>query len=169
MNLKILLNERKIQKGIKKLSQNLLNFYKDNIYIISVLKGSFIFTADLVRNFPQDLNVFIDFIQVKSYKGKQKGILRLVKDISLDIKNKNILVVDDIFDTGETANFLINYLKNKGAKDVKICTLLYKYKMRKVPFEPHFYAFKIPNYYVVGYGLDFNGKYRHLPYIAYFD
>jgi len=125
--------------------------------------------SDLIREFPQDKKVILDFIQVKSYQKDKKGNIEFVKDITINIKNKEILLVDDIFDTGDTLKFLIDHLKTYKPKSIKLCTLLYKFQNRKVNLEPNYYGFKIPNYFVVGYGLDYDENYRHLPFIAYFE
>jgi len=169
MKLKTFIRSEEIKKRIKILSSQILKDFRDDIYIIGVLKGSFIFLSDLIREFPQDKKVILDFIQVKSYQKDKKGNIEFVKDITINIKNKEILLVDDIFDTGDTLKFLIDHLKTYKPKSIKLCTLLYKFQNRKVNLEPNYYGFKIPNYFVVGYGLDYDENYRHLPFIAYFE
>ncbi len=169
MKLKILIKPEEIKKRIKVLSSQILKDFSKEIHIIGILKGSFIFLSDLIRKFPNDKKVIVDFIQIKSYQKDKKGNIELIKDISIDIKDKNVLIIDDIFDTGDTFNFLIKHFKKHNPKKIKLCTLLYKFENRKVNFEPDYYGFKIPNYFVVGYGLDYDENYRHLPFIGYFE
>ncbi|HIC87415.1 MAG TPA: hypoxanthine phosphoribosyltransferase [Aquificae bacterium] len=136
MKLKTFIKPEEIKKRIKNLTSQILKDFKNEIYIIGVLKGSFVFLSDLIREFPQDKKVILDFIQVKSYQKDRKGNIEFVKDITIDIKNKEILLVDDIFDTGETLKFLIDHLKKNKPKSIKLCTLLYKFQnilcLRKV-------------------------------------
>jgi len=169
MKLKVLIKTEEIKERIKVLSSQILKDFSKEIHIIGVLKGAFIFLSDLIRELPSDKKVIVDFIYVKSYQKDKKGNIELVKDISINIKNKDVLIVDDIFDTGDTFRFLIEHLKKHSPKKIKLCTLLYKYKNRKVNFEPDYYGFKIPNYFVIGYGLDYDENYRHLPFIGYFE
>ena len=169
MKLKPLIKSEDIKKCIKTLSFQILKDFKKEIYVIGILKGSFIFLSDLIREFPQDKKIILDFVQVKSYQKDKKGCINFIKDITINIKNKEILLVDDIFDTGETFEFLIDHLKLYKPKSIKLCTLLYKFQNRKVNLKPDYYGFKIPNYFVVGYGLDYDENYRHLPFIAYFE
>lgn len=170
MKNKVLFSHDQISDRIKHLA-NEIKYSGDfstneKLYIICVLKGSFIFTADLIRNL-EDFDCVVDFIQLSSYGEKtvSSGIVTIKKDIDISIKRRNVLVVEDIVDTGYTMKFLVNYLNVKEPKQIKTCALLDKKSCRKVEFEVNYVGFEIPNYYVVGYGLDYDDRFRHLPNI----
>lgn len=170
-DLKILLTEEQLQRRIYEISQELNDFYKnENIYVISVLKGSVMFTIDLVKHLKMPLSM--EFIKLSSYgsgfvsTGKVNAV-----DISLpDLNGKNVLIIEDIIDTGLTAKFLIDFMHlNFRTKSLKFCSLLDKKETRKTNVEPDYYGFEIGNQFVVGYGLDYEGLYRNLPYIGYIE
>ena len=170
-NLKILFTEKQIQEEIRKLSTKLNDFYKDEeIYVICVLKGSVMFTVDLVKHL--DMPVKMEFIRLSSYgsgtvsSGKVNAV-----DIALpDLNNKNVLILEDIIDTGHTAKFLIDFLKhNFKTKSLKFCSLLDKKEKRVVDIDSDFYCFDVDDKFLVGYGLDYDGLYRNLPYIGYLE
>ena len=170
-DLKVLINEEDLQHGIKKLGEELNEFYKnEELYVISVLKGSVMFTVDLVKHLKMPLN--INFIRLSSYGSgfTSSGKVNAV-DISLpDLNGKNVIIVEDIIDTGLTAKFLIDFMHlNFKTKSLKFCSLLDKRETRKVDIEPDYYCFKIDNQFVVGYGLDYDGFYRNLPYVGYLE
>ena len=170
-DLKVLINEEDLQHGIKKLGEELNEFYKnEELYVISVLKGSVMFTVDLVKHLKMPLNM--NFIRLSSYGSgfTSSGKVNAV-DISLpDLNGKNVIIVEDIIDTGLTAKFLIDFMHlNFKTKSLKFCSLLDKRETRKVDIEPDYYCFKIDNQFVVGYGLDYDGFYRNLPYVGYLE
>ena len=143
--------------------------HSDNFVMIGILRGSFIFLADLVRDLYQHgVRPRIDFITLESYGSgtESSGEVRVVKDIRMDVAGADVLLVDDILDSGRTLNFATAHLKAKGARSVLTCALLDKPERRVVPFEADFVGFKVPDEFVVGYGLDYDSFYRELPYIA---
>jgi hypoxanthine phosphoribosyltransferase len=141
----------------------------DNVMMIGILRGSFIFLADLVRDlYPHDVHPKIDFITLESYGSgtESSGDVRVVKELRLDVAGADVLLVDDILDSGRTLSFASNYLRERGARSVKTCALLDKPSRRVVPFQADYVGFKIEDTFVVGYGLDYDSRYRELPYIA---
>jgi len=170
-DLKVLINEEDLQNGIRQLGQKLNEYYKnEELYVISVLKGSVMFTVDLVKHMKMPLNM--NFIRLSSYGSgfTSSGKVNAV-DISLpDLNGKNVIIVEDIIDTGLTAKFLVDFIHlNFKTKSLKFCSLLDKRETRKVDIEPDYYCFQIGNQFVVGYGLDYDGFYRNLPYIGYLE
>lgn len=170
-DLKVLITENEIQNKIKELSTELNEFYNgEDLYVICVLKGSVMFTADLVKHLKMPLNM--NFIRLSSYGSgfTSTGKVNAV-DISLpDLNGKNVLIIEDIIDTGLTAKFLIDFMHlNFKTKSLKFCSLLDKKETRKTDIQPDYYCFEIGNQFVVGYGLDYDGFYRNLPYIGYIE
>lgn len=170
-DLKVLITENEIQNKIKELSSELNEFYNgEDLYVICVLKGSVMFTADLVKHLKMPLNM--NFIRLSSYGSgfTSTGKVNAV-DISLpDLNGKNVLIIEDIIDTGLTAKFLIDFMHlNFKTKSLKFCSLLDKKETRKTDIQPDYYCFEIGNQFVVGYGLDYDGFYRNLPYIGYIE
>ena len=165
---KVLLSEAQIAAKVEELAGCLTKEYADkNPVFIGVLKGVVIFFADMVRkmNFPCE----IDFMCISSYGGTTTtGNVAVKKDISADIKGRHVVILEDIYDTGNSLTFVRDYLLSKEPASLKICTLLDKPERRKpgVTLKPEFVGFTIPNEFVVGYGLDFNEQYRNLPYIG---
>lgn len=166
----ILLSEEEIQKAVKELAAKIDEYYKDRtsrLLLLGILKGSVVFMGDLMKQVK--VPVEIDFMKVSSY-GSGTSTTGSV-NIMLDLHRKNlgetdILIVEDIIDSGKTLSYLVEYLRLKGAKSVRTCTLLDKPERREVDFNTDWYCFKIPNEFVVGYGLDYDEKYRALPYIG---
>lgn len=168
-DLEILFTEEEIQEAIKKLAKKLNQEYKDEeICIICVLKGAIMFMTDLVKHLKMPLNM--EFIRLSSYGSNftSSGKVNMV-DISLpDLNQKNVLIIEDIIDTGITAKFLIDFIKNNfQTKSVKFCSLLDKAEKRTVDIQPDYYALNVDNKFLVGYGLDYDGFYRNIPYIGY--
>ena len=135
--------------------------------VVCVLKGAVPFMADVIKR----MNIYmdLDFIDVSSYKGGtvSTGEVELVKDLDSDVKDRDVLFIDDIIDTGRTLDYLKKLLKNRGAKSVKDCTLMDKPEARKVDtVQADYVGFDVPNEFLVGYGLDYQGKYRNLPYVG---
>ena len=140
-----------------------------NIVIIGILRGSFIFLADLVRDlYAHDVHPRIDFITLESYGGgtESSGVVRVVKELRLDVAGADVVLVDDILDTGRTLAFATEHLRNLGARTIKTCALLDKPGRRAVPFKADYVGFEIEDVFVVGYGLDYDSRHRELPYIA---
>ncbi len=162
---KVLFSEQDIEEGILKLASKLNEDYKDkNPLFVGLLKGVIPFIGDLTKKI--ECFCEIDYIRVRSYEGKTpSGTLNLSGYVP-DVKGKDVIIVDDILDTGNTTNKIKKLFINAGAKSVKICVLLNKPEGRLVEIEPDYYCFDTPNEFVVGYGLDFNQKYRNLPYIG---
>ena len=165
--LKILITEEKIKQKVAELAKKISDDYKNKgkLLIVGILKGSAIFLSDLVRQL--ELDCEIDFISVRSYDGKDStGVVQLIMDLYDNPVKKNILIVEDIVDTGRTLKFLKQNLLTREAKSVKICALLNKIGRRKTKVKIDYKGFDVPNKFIVGYGLDYNEKYRNLPYIA---
>ena len=165
-NRNILLSEEQIKEQIAIVGKKLTEDYKDkNLYVLSLLRGSFIFAADLVRAI--DTKAQIGFMTTSSYgHGEEStGIVKVVNDIPDNIEGLYVLIVDDIIDSGITMDFVINHVKSLGAKSVKTCTLLDKPSRRKVDLKPDYCCFEIEDLFVVGYGLNYGDHYRNIPYI----
>lgn len=165
-NRNILLSEEQIKEQIAVLGKKLTEDYKDkNLYVLSLLRGSFIFAADLVRAI--DTKAQIGFMTTSSYGyGEEStGVVKVVNDIPDNIEGLDVLIVDDIIDSGITMDFVINHVKSLGAKSVKTCTLLDKPSRRKVDLKPDYCCFEIEDLFVVGYGLNYGDHYRNIPYI----
>ena len=150
-----------IAKSIEK------DFKGEEVLLVGVLKGASVFLSDLIRNI--DLDVKIDFMAVSSYgmSTTSSGIVKILKDLDDDISGKNVIIVEDIIDTGLTLKYLKDYLSNKNAKVLKICTLLDKPSRRKCDIDIDYIGFEIEDKFIVGYGLDYQEKYRNLSYIAF--
>lgn len=163
----VLVNEEDIIKKIKELGQVITEDYKDkDLVVIGILKGAVIFMSELIKNI--ELPLIIDFMAVSSY-GKSTistGEVRIIKDLDFSVEGKDLLIVEDIIDTGLTLNYLTDILKKRGASSVKICTLLDKPERRSVEVNVDYLGFEIPDEFVVGYGLDYAEQYRNLPYVG---
>ena len=164
----ILLTEQQIQDKVKELAAQLSKEYagKDPVFI-GVLKGVVIFFADMVRNI--DIPCEIDFMSISSYSGTNStGRTEIRKDVSVDIMNRHVVILEDIYDTGNSLTFTVNHLLNKQPASLKVCTFLDKPARRKpgITLVPEYVGYTIPNEFVVGYGLDYNEHYRNLPYIG---
>lgn len=155
------LNEKKIKERVEILGEAITKAYKNQneLTILCVLKGSFIFLADLVREIELDLS--IEFIDVSSYVGMSRSELVLNKDINFNVKNKNILIVEDIIDSGNTINFLFKYINDKKPKSLKIATLFFKPEAYNFNMKIDWIGFNISNEFIVGYGLDHNEIHRN--------
>lgn len=163
-----LLSKEDIANKVKELANEIETFFGDEeIVVICILKGASVFTMDLIREIKND--VILDFMIVSSYgmQTKSSGIVKIIKDVDVFVEGKNVLVVEDIIDTGLTLKYLKDYFERRGCKEFKICTLLDKAEKRTCDIMPDFVGFKIPNKFVVGYGIDCGEKYRNLPYIGY--
>lgn len=163
----ILLSEEEIQKRVKELGKEIsLDYQNKNLMVVGILKGAVIFMADLVKNIK--LPITMDFMAVSSYGSStiSTGEVRIIKDLDFSVEGKDILIVEDIIDTGLTLNYLTDNLRKRGASSVKICTLLDKVERRTVGVHVDYLGFEIPDEFVVGYGLDYAEQYRNLPYVG---
>ena len=168
-NMDIFISKDSIQKKVKEIANKIDNDYKDEeVIIISILKGAIYFTMDLVKNI-NNPNIQLDFMKVSSYKNniESNNEIDFHLDLSIDITNKNIIIVDDILDTGYTMQFLYNHLAKKNPKSIKTCVLLNKPERRIININADYVGFDIKNEFVIGYGLDYDEKYRNLPHISY--
>ena len=166
-DVKIIISKRELKKRVKELGAKISKDYAGKeLILIGILKGSFIFLADLIRQIkiPHE----VDFIAVASY-GQEiegSGAVRLIKDLSANIEGKNVIIIEDIVDTGLTLNFIRKNLLLRNPKSLEIVTLLDRKERRKVQVPIKYVGFEVPNEFVVGYGLDLGERYRNLPYIA---
>ncbi|MCG0275787.1 MAG: hypoxanthine phosphoribosyltransferase [Thermosediminibacteraceae bacterium] len=164
----ILITEEEIKNKLKELGEKITQDYKDkeNVLVVGVLKGAVLFIADLIRHI--NLPVQVDFMAVSSYGAstESSGVVRILKDLDENVEGKNILIVEDIIDSGLTLSYLYNMLKSRKPASIKICTLLDKPSRRKVKIKVDYTGFEIPDLFVVGYGLDYKEKYRNLPFIG---
>jgi hypoxanthine phosphoribosyltransferase len=163
----ILIPAERIQERVAELARQIAADYQGRpVTIVGVLTGCLMFLADLVRRL--DLSLRIDLIQASSYRGATTtpGELRIQPELVPDVAGRHVLLLDDILDTGQTLAYLVNHLRALRAESVKVAVLLRKTGRQQIPLEPDYCGFDIPDRFVVGYGLDFNDEYRHLPYIA---
>ncbi len=160
----VLIKEERIKEKIKELAKEISSDFNGEILVVGILKGAFIFTADLVRELQKYINVKIDFIQVSSYHTSMEssGEVIFVKDMSTDISGKNVLIVDDIIDTGRTLEALVEALNQRKPALLKTCVLLDKKERREVNFDADYVGFVIPDKFVIGYGLDWAEEGRAL-------
>ena len=163
---KVLINQEEIRQRCVELGAEITRDYKGKKpLVVALLRGSVPFLAELIKNI--DLNLQYDFMDVSSYEGTESiGDIRIIKDLDSSIKEKSIILVEDIVDTGRTIKTVVETLMNKGATSVQVVTLLDKPSRRVVDVTPDYIGFKIGNEFVVGFGMDFNQDYRCLPYIG---
>lgn len=162
----ILITKEAIAERIHELSQDLCKDYKDKkLYVLSLLRGSFIFAADVVREI--DLPVKIGFMTTSSYGHCEisSGCVKVLNDVQDDLNGYDVLIVDDIIDTGVTMDFVMGHVKALGAASVKCCVLLDKPERRTLDLKPDFCCFEIPDVFVAGYGLNYGDYYRNVPYV----
>ena len=165
--LKVLLSEEEIKARVQELGDRLYDRFQDkNPMFVGVLNGCFIFMADLVR--AAQLKSEVEFIGLSSYKNatKSSGVVQITRDLQRDISGRDIIIVEDILDSGNTLAFLKNYLMTKGAASITIATLLDKPARREKPITADYAGFVVPDEFVVGYGLDYCQQYRNMPYIG---
>ena len=163
----VLISEQQLADAVKKLGEQISRDYADrNLMMVSVLKGSVVFMADLMRAI--SVPASIDFMSVTSYgKGvKTSGVVRIIKDLDEELDGRDILIVEDILDSGMTLSYLKEHIMAKGARSIRIATLLDKPERRSVDIHPDYSCFSVPDEFVVGYGLDYAEKYRNLPYVG---
>ena len=162
---RILISEEEINRRTKELGEEISRYYaNENLVVVGLLKGSVPFMAELVKRITVDIE--LDFMDVSSYAGKKSTEVKVNKDIACSVADRKVLIVEDIVDTGKTLKVVKEMFYTKGAEEVKIVTLLDKPEGRLVEIEADWSGFEIPNEFVIGYGLDYNQKYRNLPYIG---
>lgn len=161
-NIKPYISKKDIAKRIQEIASQISDRYdKKNPIFIGILNGSFIFIADLIRTL--EINCEVDFLKISSYKGKKStGDIVMSKSLDLDIENRSIIIVEDIIDSGMSIEFIYNYLNDFKPKDISIVSLLAKKSISKLNFKIDFIGFEISSEFVVGYGLDFNQRFRNL-------
>jgi hypoxanthine phosphoribosyltransferase len=163
----VLVTEEEIAEKVARLGAKISEDYKDrNLLMVSILKGSVIFMADLMRRIT--IPARIDFMSVSSYGAgvKTSGVVKIIKDLDIPLEGFDLLIVEDILDSGLTLHYLIDILRSRNPRSVRICTLLDKPERRKTSVHPDYVGFVIPDAFVVGYGLDYAEKYRNLPFVG---
>lgn len=164
---KVLFDEDEIRSRIKEMGKVISEDYNGkNLILVGVLKGSVPFMAELMKNI--EIPCSMDFMAVSSYGNSTEtsGVVRILKDLDFEIENKDILIVEDIVDTGITLKYLKKYLESKNPKSVEVACLLNKPERREVEVDVKYQGYSVPNYFLVGYGLDYAEKYRNLPYVG---
>ncbi|MBB6632401.1 hypoxanthine phosphoribosyltransferase [Clostridium algidicarnis] len=164
---KILLTEEELEKKVKEIGSQISEDYKGKeLVLIGVLKGSVVFMSDLMK----EISIYcsMDFMAVSSYgnASESSGVVRILKDLDESIENKHVIIIEDIIDSGITLEYLIKYLKGRNPKSIEIACLLNKKDRRKANIGVKYLGFDVPDYFLVGYGLDFAERYRNLPYIG---
>lgn len=165
--IEVLLTEKEVDKRIQEIGDQISRDYAGkSVHLVCVLKGGSFFMCELAKRIT--VPVSIDFMSVSSYGGdtKSSGVVRIVKDLDESLKDKHVIVIEDIVDSGRTLSYLLDMLQSRGPRDVKLCTLLDKPERRVVEVKVDYKGFEIPDEFVVGYGLDYDQKYRNLPYIG---
>lgn len=169
--IKKLINEQDLNERITQIAKQIeKDFENEEIILVCILKGAVYFTVDLSKNISK-IPVTLDFMKVSSYGSgtESSGKVELKVDLSSNIEGKNVVIVEDILDTGYTLNYLYDYLKSKNPKTLKICVLLDKKERREKEIDVDYTGFEIENKFIVGYGLDYDEKYRNLPYVGYIE
>ncbi|MFA5634429.1 MAG: hypoxanthine phosphoribosyltransferase [Anaerovoracaceae bacterium] len=166
----VMIGKEELKKRVRELGAEISKDYKgESILAICVLKGAVIFMSDLIREL--NIETKIDFMAVSSYGASTKstGVVRILKDLDSNIEGENVIIVEDIIDSGLTLKYLKEYLMARNPKSLKICTLLDKPERRVAEVNADYIGFSIENKFIVGYGLDFDQLYRNLPYISYLE
>ena len=164
---RVILTEEEIFEINKRLGEKITEDYKDkNLLMVSILKGSSLFMSDLMRNVK--LLCSVDFIEVSSYSGltNSGGNVKIIKDLNIDIKDYDVLIVEDILESGYTLECVMRMLNSRNPKSIKICTMVDKPQKRKVKMKADYVGKEIGDEFVIGYGMDYNEKYRNLPFIG---
>lgn len=163
--MKVLLNQQQLEEGVAQLAAQLNENYRDRpLTVIGIMTGSIVLLADVIRKLEMPLRVGV--VQTSSYSGTQRGQLTINSEMMLDITDRHVLLIDDIFDTGHTMKEVIELMTSLGPASIASAVLLQKSDRQEVKLRPDFVAFQIPDEFVVGYGLDYNDEYRNLPYLA---
>lgn len=165
-DLSVLFSEQQIAQRIRELGKELERDYEGKkLLVLSILRGSFIFVADLVRS--MDTKLCVEFLRTSSYEDalETSGNVELISPLEKDVRDYDVLIVDDIIDSGITMRYLLDYVKEMNPKSVKVCSLLNKPSRRKVEIEPDYVGFEVGDCFIVGYGLNYGDYYRNVPYI----
>lgn len=165
--IKVLLSEEEVDAKIQQIGEQISKDYAGKqVHLVCVLKGGSFFMCELAKRI--SVPVSLDFMSVSSYgsETKSSGVVRIVKDLDEPLKGKNVIVIEDIVDSGRTLSYLLDMLKDRGPESLRLCTLLDKPDRRVVDVNVDYTGFRIPDEFVVGYGLDYDQKYRNLPYIG---
>ena len=168
--IKVLISEEELQKRVEEIAKQMETEYAGKeLILICILKGSIFFTVDLAKKINGDVK--IEFIRVSSYNDgtESSGEIKMKLDLKDSIQGKDVIVIEDIIDTGRTLSYLIEYLKMKKPNSVKLCALLDKPDRRVIDVKVDYTGFQIPDKFVIGYGLDYDEKYRNLPYVGYIE
>lgn len=161
----ILFSEEQIQARVRALAVEITSDYRDSrLVLVSILRGSVFFATDLARQI--DLPLAMDFLSISSYGEDSEGVVRITKDLEENIAGKDVLLIEDIIDTGFTLKYLLRTLGGRNPKSLEVCTLLDRRARRIIEMDLKYIGFEIPDKFVVGYGLDYRQKYRNLPYIG---
>lgn len=166
----ILFTERQIAVMVERIGKEISRDYKEkNLLLVSVLKGSVVFMADLMRSI--DIPARIDFMATSSYGSgaKTSGVVKIIKDLDIELAGYDIVIVEDILDSGKTLNYLLDILWSRNPKSIRICTLFDKPERREVEVKAEYVGAEIPDAFIVGYGLDYDEKYRNLPFVGVLD
>jgi hypoxanthine phosphoribosyltransferase len=166
-DLKILFSKDKIESRVRQLAEEISKDYKNSVpVLIGVLKGAFVFMADLIRNL--SIPSEVDFVRLASYGASMQssGKISVTKDLENPVAGRDLLIIEDIVDSGRTLEYLMQHLVKKGARSVKSCVLVDKRERREVPVKLDYVGFVIKGGFVVGYGLDYSERYRHLPHLC---
>ena len=165
--IRVLIKEEDIEKRVREIADQInADYAGKTVTLICILKGSVFFTCELAKRLT--IPVRLDFMSVSSYGSgtTSSGRVRIVKDLDESVEDKDIIVIEDIIDSGNTLSYLLNLLKSRGPRSIKLCTLLDKPDRRVVDVDVDYTCFEIPDEFVVGYGLDYDQKYRNLPYVG---
>ncbi len=163
----VMISEEELKKKVEELAKRIEKDYEgEELLVVGILKGASVFIADLIRKI--NFNVSLDFMAVSSYgtSTESSGTVKIIKDLDVDIKGKNVLIVEDIIDSGVTLSNLVEALETRHPKSLKLCTLLDKPERRKVDIFVDYVGFEIEDKFIVGYGIDYAEKYRNLPYVG---
>ena len=167
---KILYTQEQIYERVEELAREIEKDYEgEQLILLCTLKGAVVFMADMMKAI--NLDTMIDFIAASSYGSgtSTSGFVKVTKDVTMDLYNKNVLIIEDIVDSGTTLKFLKEYLQDRNPKSVKIATLLDKPARRTADVTPDYVGFTVDDLFIIGYGLDYDQRYRNLPYISYLD
>ena len=168
--LNVLINEAELEERLQEMADQIMEDYKGReLVFVCVLKGAVFFTIDLARKIKNDIH--LEFVKISSYGSgtESSGKINLELDIKGDIEGKDVIILEDIVDTGYTVEYLLKHLGKKNPRTMKVATLLDKKERREVQFPVDYTGFDIPNKFVIGYGLDYDEKYRFLPYVGYIE
>ena len=164
----VMITQQEIYEKAVEIGKRITSDYAGKeIVLVGILRGAVLWMADIMKNI--NLDMIIDFMAVSSYGASTKtsGIVKINKDLDTDIEGKHVIIVEDIIDSGVTLNYLMGYFESRGAASIRICTLLNKPKGRRVDIDVDYIGFEVEDIFIVGYGLDYDQRYRNLPYITW--